>query len=127
MPETQPQPLRAVPDDTAADIKPVHATPAHEPLRPVLPDWLRSRENLRAAARRRARYDLHRAAYHGTRSPAYAAKGNNTIPAGTSVWITTSRIPTTPPGGVTGTGPAGPSDQATPYWPQMTDVQAARS
>jgi DNA segregation ATPase FtsK/SpoIIIE, S-DNA-T family len=77
MTDSRPQPpLHAVPDDTATirPVPPVRDTPAHEPLRPVLPDWLRSRENLRSAAHRRARHELHRAAYHGTRSPAYLAK-----------------------------------------------------
>ena len=74
MSEAQPQPLRAVPADADTTVRPAPATAAGEPLRPVLPDWLRTRENLRSAARRRTRLELHRAAYHGTRSPAYLAK-----------------------------------------------------
>jgi hypothetical protein len=49
-------------------------------------------------------------------SEAYSAKGNNVIKKGTAVWIPTTQMQ----GNVTGTGP---TDQATPYWPQMTDVQ----
>lgn len=55
------------------ELKPV-TPPATAPLRPVVPDWLRTRENLRAAVRRRTRLELHRTAYHGIRSPAYLAK-----------------------------------------------------
>lgn len=65
--------LHAVPDGTVTELRPVTppaATPA-APLRPVVPDWLRSAENLRAAARRRTRHEAHRAAFHGLRSPGY--------------------------------------------------------
>lgn len=75
MPDTQPQPLRAVPGDAAGTpgAAAPHAGTA-APLRPILPDWLASRDNLRATVRRRTRHELHRAAYHGARSPAYLAK-----------------------------------------------------
>ena len=66
-----PEPLHVVPDTEPA-AKP--AAPAVTPLRPVIPDWLRTRDNLQAAARRRTRYEAHRAAYHGLRSPSYLAK-----------------------------------------------------
>lgn len=71
MSEAQSQPLRAVPDD-GATVRPVPDIPA-EPLRPIVPEFLK-RGNRLPAARRRARYELHRAGYHGLRSPWYAAK-----------------------------------------------------
>ena len=55
-------------------LKPVPAAPGPAPalpLRPVLPDWLRTRENFRAAVRRRARLGLHGTAFHGLRLPLY--------------------------------------------------------
>lgn len=50
----------------------------------------------------------------------YNAKGGNTVKAGTSVWIPTTQMTTTQQSAT------GPSDQATPYWPQMTDIHAVR-
>jgi DNA segregation ATPase FtsK/SpoIIIE, S-DNA-T family len=52
--------------DTAAPAAP-------EPLRPIVPEWMR-RGNRLPAARRRTRYELHRAGYHGFRSPSYLTK-----------------------------------------------------
>ncbi|HEY5398267.1 MAG TPA: cell division protein FtsK, partial [Trebonia sp.] len=86
MPERTPEPLTLpatpgegeanLPAVPAAVLKAVPAAPAmpSAPLRPVIPDWLRTRDNRRAAVRRRTRLELHRAAYHGSRSPAYLAK-----------------------------------------------------
>jgi DNA segregation ATPase FtsK/SpoIIIE, S-DNA-T family len=64
-----PIPLHAVPDEPAAQP----AAPAAEPLRPLIPDWLRARDTRRAVVGRRARFEAHRAAFHGLRSPAYLA------------------------------------------------------
>jgi S-DNA-T family DNA segregation ATPase FtsK/SpoIIIE len=75
VPENLPQPaVYVVPDENVTVLKPATPAPAAAPLRPVLPDWLRSRENFRAAARRRARFEARRAAYHGLRSPLHAAR-----------------------------------------------------
>jgi len=69
------QPLRAVQAEPGKEIEqgpPVYAdVSGPAPLRPILPEWLRSWENLRITARRRAMYELHRAALHGVRSPKY--------------------------------------------------------
>jgi S-DNA-T family DNA segregation ATPase FtsK/SpoIIIE len=71
--ETMPQaPLHVVPDQPEPAARPA-TPPAAAPLRPVLPDWLRTRENLRAAVRRRARLGLHGTAFHGLRLPLYGA------------------------------------------------------
>jgi S-DNA-T family DNA segregation ATPase FtsK/SpoIIIE len=76
VPENLPQPaVYVVPDENVTVLKPaVPAPPAVPPLRPVLPDWLRTRENFRAAVRRRARFEARRAAYHGLRSPLHGAR-----------------------------------------------------
>lgn len=75
--DVEPRPLRAVPA-SAATIepgKPVYAdVTAPGALRPVLPYWLRSREDLGIAGRRAAGREWHRARYHGLRSPWYLAQ-----------------------------------------------------
>jgi S-DNA-T family DNA segregation ATPase FtsK/SpoIIIE len=68
-------PLRAVPavpGTEPAAMEPVYAdvTPPGG-RKPVLPDWLQSREALRHHARRVAGHAWHSARYHGLRSPAY--------------------------------------------------------
>lgn len=75
MTEAQSQtPLRVVPDNDETTPKPVAPAPSDAaPLRPIVPEFMR-RGNRLPAARRRARYELHRAGYHGLRSPAYLAK-----------------------------------------------------
>lgn len=73
MTETQSQaPLHVVPDAAETAVKPV-APAGPAPLRPIVPEFLK-RGNRMPAARRRSRYELHRAGYHGLRSPAYLAK-----------------------------------------------------
>lgn len=87
MPDTEPRPLHAVPDDPGqepgAELVPVETTPAPpvevaagaEPgtRRDVVPEaW--KRHNIRATVRFHAGLNWHRVKYHGIRLPAYAAK-----------------------------------------------------
>ena len=63
---------------------------ADKPRRPIVPAALRSPEQRRALARWAARYGLHTAAYHLTRSPKYAAKVALYAPRG--AWRATSAV-----------------------------------
>lgn len=77
MSETGPRPLRAVPAPPAGiePGKPVYAdVTAPGARRPVIPGWLRSRAQFRDTMRRRAGYAGYLTAFHGLRSPVYAAK-----------------------------------------------------
>jgi S-DNA-T family DNA segregation ATPase FtsK/SpoIIIE len=89
MTDIEPRPLRAVPAEPAViePGAPVYAdVTAPGALRPVLPYWLRSREDAAIAARRAAGREWHRARYHGLRSPWYAAQFLFWGAAG-SVWM----------------------------------------
>jgi S-DNA-T family DNA segregation ATPase FtsK/SpoIIIE len=57
--------------------------------KPILPPWLRSRSDAFALLKWSARYGVHVAAYHSTRSPKYAAKVGMWAPIGLvrAVWL----------------------------------------
>jgi S-DNA-T family DNA segregation ATPase FtsK/SpoIIIE len=75
VPDEEPRPLRAVPAPPGGQIEPGPAIYADvtDPgaLRPVLPYWLKSWDTFRAVTRRRAGYEMHRAAVHSIRLPWY--------------------------------------------------------
>ena len=69
--------------DPPDEVRPVTAVVGtRTERRPIVPAWLRSRDDRRALARWAVRYGAHTAAYHATRTPKYALKTALWAPVG---------------------------------------------